>query len=103
MGRGEAERRYRRTPEGRRLTDVVRHIFAAACGSRSAGFLEWPVAKTLLLAFRTPEGRTPVLGEAANDAAAAFGLALFAFTVVDLKRVLKIAEFAGGLTMIPKR
>jgi hypothetical protein len=39
----------------------------------------------LFLALRAPEGRAPVLGEAANDAAAALGLAFFAFAVVDLK------------------
>src|SRR5665213_2137066 len=57
----------------------------------------------LFLAFRAPERRAPVLGESPHDSAAARGLAFFAFAVVDLKRVLEIAEFAGGLAMIAQR
>src|ERR1700733_9921936 len=56
-----------------------------------------------LLAFRAPERRASVLGEAPHDAAAACGLAFLAFAVIDLKRVLEIAEFAGGLAMIAQR
>ena len=56
-----------------------------------------------LLAFRAPEGRTPVLGEPLDDAAASGGLAFLAFAVIDLKRMLEIAEFARGLAMIAQR
>src|SRR3954447_2130728 len=56
----------------------------------------------LFLALRAPEGRAAVLDEAPHDAGAARGLALFAFAVVDLKRMLEIAEFARGLAVIPK-
>jgi hypothetical protein len=44
-----------------------------------------------LLTLRTPEGRTSVLGKATNDPVAALGVALFAYAVVDLKRMLEIA------------
>ena len=56
-----------------------------------------------LLALRAPEGRAPVLGEAPDDAAAARGLAFLAFAVVDLERMLEIAELARGLAMIAQR
>src|ERR1700722_18474687 len=55
------------------------------------------------LAFRAPECRASVLGEPPHDSATSRGLAFFAFAVVDLKRVLEIAEFAGGLAMIAQR
>src|ERR1700683_4240957 len=55
------------------------------------------------LAFRAPECRAPVLGEPPHDSTTPGGLAFFAFAVVDLKRVLEIAEFAGGLAMIAQR
>src|ERR1700759_225556 len=53
-----------------------------------------------LLALRTPEGRSAVLGEALHHAAAA---AFLAFAVVDQKRVLEIAELARGLAMVAQR
>src|SRR5258708_1588024 len=56
-----------------------------------------------LLALRTPERRAPILGEPPHDAAAARGLAFFTLAVVDLERVLEIAEFAVGLAMLAKR
>src|SRR5476649_1139851 len=55
------------------------------------------------LALRAPERRAPILRKPPHDAAAAGALALFAFAVVDLKRVLEIAEFAGGLAMVAQR
>src|ERR1700680_485258 len=57
----------------------------------------------LLLALRTPEGRAAVLGKALDDSVAARGLAFFAFAVVDLERVLEIAELARGLAMVAQR
>src|SRR5258708_5272104 len=56
-----------------------------------------------LLAFRAPERRAAVLRETSHDAATARGLAFLAFAVVDLKGMLEIAEFAGGLAMIAQR
>src|SRR5215813_3903156 len=56
-----------------------------------------------LLALRTPEGRSPVLGEAADHAAAARHATHLAFSVIDLERMLEIAELAGGLAMIAQR
>src|SRR2546429_4403172 len=61
------------------------------------------VSIDLLLALRTPEGRAPILVEAADGAAAARGLALLALAVVDLERMLEIAEFARGLAMVAQR
>src|SRR5882757_6588794 len=58
--------------------------------------------RELLLAFRAPERRPPVLGEAPDDAAAARRSARLAFAVVDLKRMLEIAELTRGLAMIPQ-
>src|SRR4051794_21575239 len=55
------------------------------------------------LAFRAPERRAAVLGEPPHDAAAAGAFACLALAVVDLERVLEIAEFAGGLAMIAQR
>src|SRR3984893_13562989 len=60
-------------------------------------------ATRLLLALRTPEGRAAVLGKALDDSVAARGLAFFAFAVVDLERVLEIAELARGLAMVAQR
>ena len=60
-------------------------------------------AFSLLLALRTPEGRAAVLGESLDDAVAASGLAFLAFAVIDLKRVLEIAELARCLAMIAQR
>src|SRR6266496_5327606 len=57
----------------------------------------------LLLALRAPEGRAAVLVEAAHDTAAARCLALFAFAVVDPKRMLEIAELARSLAMVAQR
>src|SRR5271163_536095 len=51
------------------------------------------------LAFRAPECRAPVLDKTPDDAATARGLALLAFAIVDLKRMLEITEFACGLAM----
>src|SRR6266852_1964645 len=56
-----------------------------------------------LLTLRAPEGRASILGEAPDNAAAAGSLAFLTFAVVDLKRVLEIAEFARGLAMIAQR
>ena len=56
-----------------------------------------------LLALRAPERRTAVLGETPDDAAAACGPACLAFAVIDLERMLEIAEFAGGQAMIADR
>src|SRR5215472_18154134 len=53
-----------------------------------------------LLAFRAPEGRPPVLGEALDHAAAA---ACLAFAVIHQKVVLEIAELAIGLAMVAQR
>src|ERR1700759_967364 len=61
------------------------------------------ISGTSFLTFRAPEGRTPILVEAAHDAAAAFGVARFAFAVVDLKRMLKIAELSRGLAVVAQR
>jgi hypothetical protein len=46
-----------------------------------------------LLALRAPEGRTSVLGEAADHAAAALA-AFLAFAVIDLEGMLEIAKLA---------
>jgi hypothetical protein len=46
-----------------------------------------------LLAPRAPEGRTSILGEAADHAAAALS-AFLAFAIVDLEGMLEIAELA---------
>src|ERR1700683_4862648 len=54
------------------------------------------------LAFRAPECRAPVLGEPPHDSTTPGGLAFFALAVVDLERMLEIAEFAGGLAMIAR-
>src|SRR6185437_738768 len=56
-----------------------------------------------LLAFRAPEGRASVLRETPDNAAAARGLAFLAFAVVDLERMLKIAELTRGLAMVTQR
>src|SRR6266702_3167371 len=56
-----------------------------------------------LLAFRAPERRAAVLGETSHDAATARGLTFLVFAVVDLKGMLEIAEFAGGLAMVAQR
>src|SRR4051812_15732111 len=55
------------------------------------------------LALRAPERRAPVLGEPPHDAAAAGAFAFLALAIIDLERVLKIAEFAGGLAVIAQR
>ena len=55
------------------------------------------------LALRAPEGRASVLDETLYDAAATRGLAFLALAVIDLERMLEIAEFARGLAMIPQR
>src|SRR6266436_3180978 len=57
--------------------------------------------RKLLLALRAPERRPSVLGEAPDDAAAERSARL-AFAVVDLKRMLEIAELTRGLAMIPQ-
>src|SRR5664280_2032893 len=62
----------------------------------------WPRRESFL-AFRAPEGRASVLGKPLDDAAAAGGPALFAFSVVDLKRMLEVAKLAGSLAVIPER
>src|SRR6266576_5403380 len=59
--------------------------------------------RELFLAFQAPEGRASVLGEPPHDSATPRGLAFLAFAVVDLKRVLEIAEFAFGLAMVAQR
>src|SRR5882757_2962685 len=56
-----------------------------------------------LLTFRAPERRAAVLRKAPHDAATAGGLAFLTLAVVDLKGMLEIAEFAGGLAMIAQR
>ena len=48
----------------------------------------------LFLALGAPEGRAPVLGETLHDTAATLALAGLAFAVIDLERMLEIAEFA---------
>src|SRR4029453_9990394 len=63
----------------------------------------YKVIASSFLALRTPEGRTAILVEAADGAAAARRLALFAFAVVDLERMLEIAELARGLAMVAQR
>ncbi len=60
-------------------------------------------AASLFLALRAPKGRAAVLDEALDDAVAAFAAARLAFSVIDLKRMLEIAEFAGRLAMIAQR
>src|SRR6476646_11736616 len=60
-------------------------------------------ALELFLAFRTPESRAAVLCKPLDDAAAFRGLAFLAFTIVNLKRVLEITKFAGGLAMVAQR
>src|SRR5207253_7586206 len=57
----------------------------------------------LFLTFRAPEGRAAILNEASYDAAAAFSLAFLALAIIDLERVLEIAEFARGQAMIVDR
>src|SRR3979490_1002151 len=59
--------------------------------------------RELFLAFRAPERRAPVLGEALDDAATSRGLAFLALAVVDLKRMLEITQFARGLAMVAQR
>src|SRR6185437_9011152 len=55
------------------------------------------------LALRAPESRAAVLGEAADNAAAAGSSTCFAFPVVDLKRMLEVAKLAVGLAVIAQR
>src|SRR5450631_2771670 len=73
---------------------------AARCAASGARQSQ---AEYSLLALRTPEGRASVLGEPLDDAAAAVCLAFLAFAVINLDRVLEIAEFAGGLAMVAQR
>src|SRR5947207_6417529 len=75
----------------------VRAYGRSAQHRASAGFNNPSLS---FLAPRTPEGRAAVLGEPFDDAAAALGLAFLAFAVVDLERVLEIAELTRGLSMI---
>jgi hypothetical protein len=56
-----------------------------------------------LLTLRTPERRASVLHEALHDPRAAIGFAFLALAVVDLERMLEIAEFAGCLADIAQR
>src|SRR5665213_68427 len=127
MGGDQAERRRdRRRAAGprtagryRRPSGIVRYpcldVRADPCGNGRGRFLKFdPIPDAvqrasaapqsgvrafigLFLALRAPEGRAPVLGESLDDAAAAGGLAFLAFAVVDLERMLEIAEFARGL------
>src|SRR4051812_13153889 len=55
------------------------------------------------LALRAPERRAPVLRKPPHDAAAAGAFAFLALAIVDLERVLEIAELAGGLAVIAQR
>src|SRR5690606_26178053 len=57
----------------------------------------------LFLTNRTEEGRAPVLHDAANGAAAAASRAALPFPVVDPDIVLKHAEIAVGLLVVPQR
>src|SRR5664279_1031182 len=82
--------------------DVSSMRHAIRSGSPAHASFVW-TGRELLLAFRAPERRAPVLGEALDDAAAAGGLALLALAIVDLKGMLEIAELAGGLAMIAQR
>src|SRR5258708_10753863 len=56
-----------------------------------------------LLTLRAPERRTSVLGKALHQTTAFRGVAFLALAVVDLKRVLEIAEFTRSLAMIAQR
>src|SRR5664279_3163998 len=82
--------------------DVSSMRHAIRSGSPAHASFVW-TGRELLLAFRAPERRAPVLGEALDDAAAAGGLALLALAIVDLKGMLEIAELAGGLAMVAQR
>src|ERR1700726_2153928 len=55
------------------------------------------------LTLRTPERRKTALGESSHHSFTPGRLAFFAFAVVDLKRMLEIAEFACGLAVIAQR
>jgi hypothetical protein len=55
------------------------------------------------LTLRTPERRTSVLHKALHDPCAAVRFAFLAFAIVNLKRMLEIAELARGLADIAWR
>lgn len=55
------------------------------------------------LTLRAPKGRSSILHEALHDAGTAIGLAGFALAVIDLKRVLEIAQLSRGLAMVAQR
>src|SRR5450631_2512024 len=59
--------------------------------------------RELLLTLRAPEGGAAVLGKTLDDAPAARGLTFLAFTVVDLERMLEVAEFARSLAVVAQR
>src|SRR3569623_2105529 len=58
---------------------------------------------TSLLTSRAPEGGAPVLSEPLHGATTAARPARLALAIVDLKRVLEIAELARGLAMVAQR
>src|SRR6266700_5781479 len=74
--------------------------FAASLGSNLAWVDKLGLHGQLFLTFRTPEGRPAVLRETLHDAAAARCLAGLALAVVDLERMLEIAELARRLTVV---
>jgi hypothetical protein len=55
------------------------------------------------LTLRAPERRSPVLHKTLHDPRAAIRFTFLALVVVDLKRMLEIAEFAGGLAVVAQR
>src|SRR5216684_2457386 len=89
-----------RSEEGRRLRSSFRGSRSENPESRDSGSgptdhpgMTGPVYS--LLALRTPERRAAVLGKPLDDAAAAVSLAFLALAVINLKRMLEIAELAG--------
>src|ERR1700736_729089 len=89
---GWAPDQQRTTPQARRAALHPGHV------SRSQSQAEYS-----LLALRAPERRAAVLGKAPHDAATPGGLTFLAFAIINLKRMLEIAEFAGGLAMVAQR
>src|ERR1700730_9197182 len=81
---------------------VVSIAFSSLLHARRAHNLAGP-RRDLFLAFRAPKGRAAVLRKAPHDAVTAGSLAFLALAVVDLERMLEIAELAVGLAMIAQR
>src|ERR1700738_2056623 len=98
--------RNRQRPQDQSLSlngrSVHRLFIPASCPARPQPSCIGP-RRDLFLAFRAPKGRAAVLRKAPHDAVTAGSLAFLALAVVDLERMLEIAELAVGLAMLAQR